>query len=139
LGRPPLDGLVETCLYVSDVARSSAFYADVFGFATIGQGDRIGVLEVGPGQVLILFRRGGTLEPVRVGDGFIPPHDGSGPQHLAFGVPRDAVGDWKDHLESLNIEIESLLDWPQGGQSLYFRDPDGLLVELITPGLWPNY
>ncbi len=139
MSRPPLDGLVETCLYVSDVARSHAFYADVFGFPAIREDERICVLEVGPGQVLILFRRGGTLALVAVGEGFIPPHDGSGPQHLAFGVPQEAVGDWKAHLESLNIEIESLLDWPQGGQSLYFRDPDGLLVELITPGLWPNY
>ena len=22
---------------------------------------------------------------------------------------------------------------------VYFRDPDGHLVELATPGLWPNY
>ena len=26
-----------------------------------------------------------------------------------------------------------------GGESLYFRDPDGHLLELVTPGLWPNY
>ena len=35
--------------------------------------------------------------------------------------------------------MESEVTWPQGGRSLYFRDPDGLLVELATPGLWRNY
>ena len=31
------------------------------------------------------------------------------------------------------------MKWPRGGESLYFRDPDGHLVELATPGLWANY
>jgi hypothetical protein len=29
--------------------------------------------------------------------------------------------------------------WPEGSTSIYFRDPDGHLLELVTPGLWPNY
>ena len=29
--------------------------------------------------------------------------------------------------------------WPRGGESVYFRDPDGHLLELATPGLWPGY
>jgi catechol 2,3-dioxygenase-like lactoylglutathione lyase family enzyme len=31
------------------------------------------------------------------------------------------------------------MEWPRGGTSLYFRDPDGHLVELATPGLWSIY
>ena len=27
----------------------------------------------------------------------------------------------------------------RGAVSLYFRDPDGNLGELVTPGLWANY
>ncbi|HEX5778765.1 MAG TPA: glyoxalase, partial [Xanthobacteraceae bacterium] len=37
------------------------------------------------------------------------------------------------------IELESRVDWPRGGKSIYFRDPDGHLLEFATPGLWANY
>jgi len=46
---------------------------------------------------------------------------------------------WEKHLEENGIAIESKVRWERGGQSLYFRDPDGNLVELATPGLWATY
>ena len=137
--RPPLQGLVETCLYVSDVVRSRDFYVRIFGFEPMGGDERIQPLKVADGQVLILFRRGATLKPIPVGGGFIPPHDGAGEQHFAFGITAETVEDWKIYLEGLNIEVESEVAWPQGGRSIYFRDPDRLVVELITRGVWPNY
>ncbi|MFN4212009.1 MAG: VOC family protein [Devosia sp.] len=139
MNRPALEGLVETALYVTDVRRSRDFYTRIFGFEAMGGNERIQPLNVGPGQVLLLFKRGGTPDPVPVGDGFIPPHDGGGEQHFAFGVPAASYEDWKSFLKSLDIDIESEVSWPQGGKSLYFRDPDRLLVELITPGVWQNY
>jgi hypothetical protein len=35
--------------------------------------------------------------------------------------------------------MESRVKWEAGGESIYFRDPDEHLVELATPGIWPNY
>ena len=35
--------------------------------------------------------------------------------------------------------LEGRTEWPRGGVSVYFRDPDGHLLELATPGLWEGY
>jgi len=37
------------------------------------------------------------------------------------------------------LAIEGRTDWSRGGHSIYFRDPDGHLLELATPGLWAIY
>ena len=136
---PPINGVLETGIYVDDVARSRAFYGRLFGFRPVLVEERICAFAVAPAQLLILFQRRGTLDPVPVGDSFIPPHDGSGPQHFAFSIAESDVENWRKHLADNGVTIESAVTWPQGGKSLYFRDPDGLLVELATPGLWPNY
>ena len=43
------------------------------------------------------------------------------------------------NLTEANVAIEGRTKWPRGGESIYFRDPDGHLLELATPGLWPGY
>jgi catechol 2,3-dioxygenase-like lactoylglutathione lyase family enzyme len=133
---PPITGILETCLYVEDVVRSRAFYQHLFGFEALLADDRISTLAVVPGQVLILFKRGATTEPIPVGDGFIPPHDGSGRQHFALSIGASDLDAWRRRLAEQGITVESEVDWPAGGHSLYFRDPDGLLLELATPALW---
>jgi catechol 2,3-dioxygenase-like lactoylglutathione lyase family enzyme len=42
-------------------------------------------------------------------------------------------------LRTQGVAIESETHWARGGRSLYFRDPEGHLLELVTPGIWPNY
>ena len=46
---------------------------------------------------------------------------------------------WEETLAAHAVAIEGRTDWPRGGTSIYFRDPDGHLLELATPGLWPGY
>jgi catechol 2,3-dioxygenase-like lactoylglutathione lyase family enzyme len=136
---PTLRGILETCLYVGDMARSRAFYARVFRLEPMIADERISTFNAGPSQVLILFKRGATLEPVPIGGGFIPPHNATGPQHVAFAIAAADYHAWKDRLTAEGVAVESEVSWPQGGRSLYFRDPDGNLGELATPGLWANY
>jgi catechol 2,3-dioxygenase-like lactoylglutathione lyase family enzyme len=136
---PRVTGILETCLYVEDVDRSRAFYERLFAFVPLVTEKRICVLDVAPAQVLILFERGGTLEPVPVGDSFIPSHDAGGRQHFAFAIAADDYEPWKRHLAGNGIAVESEIAWRSGGKSLYFRDLDGHLVELATPGVWANY
>lgn len=137
---PPIEGIVETVLYVDDLARTVAFYGDILGFPPMtGDGSRFQTFKAGGQQVLLLFKRGGTVEPTRVPGGVIPPHDGRGPHHLGFAIAHDAYEPWRDYLRGLGIALESETQWERGGRSLYFRDPDGHLLEMVTPGIWPNY
>ena len=117
LAPPRLRGVLETALYVDDLDRAGEFYEGV----------------------LLLFQRGSTLETVRLPGGVIPPHDGHGPLHMAFAIAADELASWERRLEEAGVAVEGRTDWPRGGQSVYFRDSDGHLLELATPGLWSIY
>jgi len=138
---PAIHGVVETILYADDLDRAVAFYRDVLGLALMtGDGDRFQSLDSGAGRVLLLFKRGGTLAPQPVATGgFIPAHDGHGPHHIAFAIAAADYDGWCAWLRSRGVAIESETHWPRGGRSVYFRDPEQHLVELVTPGIWPNY
>jgi catechol 2,3-dioxygenase-like lactoylglutathione lyase family enzyme len=136
---PEVTGVVETCLYVEDLERAARFYEDLCQFKRLTGDERFCALSVADRNVLLLFRRGATLESIPTPGGTIPPHDGAGQLHVAFAIPAAAEADWLRRLAQRGIAIESTVDWPRGGRSLYFRDPDGHLVELITPGCWSIY
>lgn len=140
---PPIAGIVESVLYVEDLGRAVAFYRDELGLeAMVGDQERFQSFKVGEAQVLLLFKRGSTLEPIPVqapGGGVIPPHDGTGPHHIGFAVGAAHYEAWLERLRERGIAIESETAWERGGRSVYFRDPDGHLLEFITPGIWPNY
>jgi len=134
-----LDGVLETALYVDDLARAARFYEEVLGLSPIASDRRFRGYDAGHRTVLLLFERGSTLETVRMPGGTIPPHDGHGPLHVAFAVPREDLAAWEERLAGRGVAVEGRAEWPRGGRSLYFRDPDGHLLELATPGLWSTY
>ncbi|MFK8251625.1 VOC family protein [Ancylobacter terrae] len=136
---PPISGVLETGLYVDDLGRARAFYEGVLGLKAMVADARFVGYDAGPASVLLLFTRGATLAPVAMPGGTIPPHDGHGPLHFALAIPAGSLAAWLDHLAAKGVAIEGRVDWKGGGTSLYFRDPDGHLVELATPGLWKNY
>ncbi len=130
-------GVAETALYVSDLARSEHFYRRLFGFETIfTEGDRMRALAVPNQQVLLLFRCGASTGGIQSSGGRIPGHDGGGNLHMAFSIPREQAGAWAARLAEFGAHLESRVQCPAGGVSLYFRDPDDHLIELITPGCW---
>ncbi|MDT3686388.1 MAG: VOC family protein [Pseudorhodoplanes sp.] len=136
---PKLDRVLETALYVDDLERAANFYEQVLDLPLLTSDARFRAYDVGGNNVLLLFARGATLETVHLPGGTIPPHDGHGPLHVAFAIAAEVLPRWEERLESQNIEIEGRTEWPRGGRSIYFRDPDGHLLELATPGLWTTY
>jgi catechol 2,3-dioxygenase-like lactoylglutathione lyase family enzyme len=131
--------MVETALYFDDLPAATAFYRDVLGLRIMSEGARLVALDAGAGTVLLLFQRGATADGFRWPDGFIPGHDGAGPAHVALGVTDEHFDAWDRRLAALGIAIESRVTWDRSGRSLYFRDPGGHSLELVTPGTWDNY
>ena len=130
---PPVQGILETSLYVEDPERSALFYGDLFGFGAVYAGPRLTALAVPGHQILLLFKKGASSGLAKI------PHDGSGEQHVAFAIAARSLDAWEARLREKKIPIVEKTEWERGGTSLYFRDPDGHLIELATPGLWTNY
>jgi catechol 2,3-dioxygenase-like lactoylglutathione lyase family enzyme len=130
---PKTDGILESSLYVEDVALSIQFYEKIFGFRVITDfGGRGCAMAAGNRQVLLLFKKGGSLD-------IESPHDGNGELHLAFAIPAAELANWEAWLPQNHIAVEEKRTWEKGGTSLYFRDPDRHLIEVATPGVWPIY
>ena len=137
---PSVTGILETALHAADLDAAQRFYQDLFGFELMFGDARLRSLNVtGRQQVLLLFQKGGTGEPSVIPGGVIPGHDGAGRLHLAFAIERSELDPWRQKLAAQGVAIESTVNWERGGTSIYFRDPDQHLLELVTPGCWPNY
>jgi catechol 2,3-dioxygenase-like lactoylglutathione lyase family enzyme len=137
--QPLPSAILETALSVTDLARSRQFYAELFGYTVMRSDDRFCAFSVEGRQVLLLFRRGSDPAGTMLPFGFIPAHGSSGVSHIGFSIPESSLPSWKARLEERGIAIESSFRWPGGGTSIYFRDPDGHLLELLTPGVWPIF
>ena len=126
-------GILETCLYVDDLLTAEDFYHRVLGLEPFARvGGRHVFFRCGNG-VFLLFNPASTEEP---GDAGIPLHGARGPGHVAFRMAPEAIDDWRQHLEREGVAIELAYNWPNGGHSLYFRDPAGNSLELATPNMW---
>jgi catechol 2,3-dioxygenase-like lactoylglutathione lyase family enzyme len=123
---PRLDHVV---IAVSDYERSNRFYAEVLGVDVqeISRGRY--AYRLADGQQLNVHGPGASPVP-RAADPVRP-----GNSDLCFvwdGTPEEAVA----HLLSHDIEVELGPATRTGGSgrgtSVYFRDPDGTLLELIS-------
>jgi catechol 2,3-dioxygenase-like lactoylglutathione lyase family enzyme len=131
-GNVRIQAVIETAIYVDDLQAAETFYGTVLGLRVIGkEPGRHVFFQVGEASVLLAFLAEATLK----GDQF-PPHGASGPGHFALGIEAEALDAWRKLLQGHGVTIEKEVDWPRGGLSLYFRDPAGNSVELVTPGVW---
>jgi len=136
---PRISGLLETSLYVADLDRAAAFYEGVLGLRVMLRSPRLVALDAGLQGVLLLFLAGATSADVVEAGGIIPGHEGVGRLHMAFAVPAEDLDAWRARLAAAGVALTGEMAWARGGVSLYIADPDGHVVELATPGLWPNY
>ena len=127
-----IEGVVETAIYADDLDAAEAFYKGVLGLRLIGrEAGRHVFFAAGPRGVLLVFNPAATEK-----GGALPAHGARGPSHFAVGVRAGSLNAWRRRLADHGVAIEQEVQWPRGGHSLYFRDPAGNLVEILTPGLW---
>lgn len=128
---PPLGGVHEAALYVHDLHAAEKFWRRL-GLQMVGRKEGRHVFFRVGRDMLLLFDADAASEP-----GAVPPHGARGPGHAALDVPdADALERWKEHLAMADVPIEQEHRWPGGARSLYFRDPSGNSLELITRGAW---
>jgi catechol 2,3-dioxygenase-like lactoylglutathione lyase family enzyme len=128
----PIEQVVETAAYADDLARAEAFYSGLLRLPVAAREEgRHVFFRVGDGMLLV-FRPEATLAE----GGDLPPHGATGPTHLALGIVTEDYEAWRSHLRTNGVEVEREVRWPRGGRSMYFRDPAGNSVELVTRGIW---
>ena len=124
--------IFETTLYANDLAAAERFYTEVFGLETITRFLPRGLaMRCGAGA-LVLF----DPAHARVPGGAIPHHGCDGAGHIAFLATNDSLPRWREQLARHGVAIETEYDWPEGGRSIYLRDPAGNSVELAPPTIW---
>jgi catechol 2,3-dioxygenase-like lactoylglutathione lyase family enzyme len=127
-----IKAIIETAIYVDNLQATEAFYGTVLGLQVMGiEPGRHVFFQVGEASVLLAFIADATLKGDR-----LPAHGAKGPGHFAFGIDADVLDAWRRKLQESGVAIEQEAEWPRGGKSIYFRDPAGNSVELVTPGVW---
>lgn len=129
--------VLESALYAENLDETAAFYESVMDLERIATvPGRHAFFRTGDG-VLLLFRPSATRQPpppdARVP---VPPHGTEGQGHLCFAGTAPGIEDWRGRLEAAGVAIESDFEWPQGGRSIYFRDPAGNSIEIAEPRIW---
>jgi catechol 2,3-dioxygenase-like lactoylglutathione lyase family enzyme len=129
--------VLESALYAENLEETAAFYAEVLGLERIATAEGRHVFFRAGAGVVLLFRPSATQEPpapdARVP---VPPHGSRGEGHLCFAASADEIDGWRERLASAGVAIEADFDWPQGGRSIYFRDPAGNSIEMAEPRIW---
>lgn len=131
-----VNAILETILYAEKLDAAEAFYRDVLGLERIARaGNRHVFFRCGD-QVLLIFNPEETTKPPAESALPVPPHGAIGPGHVCFKASGKGIESWRATLTEAGVTIESDFEWPQGGRSIYFRDPAGNCLEFAEPRIW---
>ena len=153
-----LRGVNHLALVCKDMARTVDFYSNVLGIPltkTIelpgGMGQHF-FFDIGGGDSLAFFwfpespeRAAGVASPARmVGEGSIATAHGS-MNHVAFDVAPEQMEEYRERLQAKGIEVTEIVNHDNSAmqvsstvtddvfvRSMYFFDPDGILLEFAA-------
>lgn len=129
---PTFPGLTHFAITVTDLPRSTAWYAKLFGAeAALDEDDQAGgfhhtVFAVGQGQLFGLH-----THPEPTDGGFDARRTGL--DHIAFAcADRTELASWQARLDELGIGHAGIVD-AHYGCGLSLGDPDGIALEFFAP------
>ncbi|MGE3709145.1 MAG: VOC family protein [Hyphomicrobiaceae bacterium] len=128
--------VLETVLYAEDLDAIKDFYADVLGLQPFSAMPDRQVFYKLDAQMLLIFNPQATAVPPAPGALPVPPHGSHGPGHVCFSACAGDLDRLRQHLADKGIAVDADFEWPQGGRSIYFRDPAGNSIEFAEPRIW---
>ena len=132
-----ISGVLETCLYATDLEAAEGFYARVLGLAVFSRDPgRHVFFRCGAGMLLVFNPARTSSTPGQVSGVAVPAHGARGPGHVAFRIPETGYEAWRARLLAAGLDLEAEITWPRGGRSLYVRDPEGNSVEVASGIIW---
>jgi catechol 2,3-dioxygenase-like lactoylglutathione lyase family enzyme len=115
-----------TVIFARNMASMREFYGEKLGFSlrrTLGEA----WFEYGIGATTLALTSYGMM----FND--MPPEHGALALQLAFRVARDEVGQCARELKEKGVEpVLPLTDQPWGHRTVFFRDPDGNVIEIFA-------
>ena len=139
---PKLGQVVESILYASSVPKLVEWYVSKMSITPFIDSPSFAAFSLPNNTLLLLFDRSTTLASKHRPGGTIPGHgaENTKGQHIAFACNgKEELREWESHLKDNGVEIEARMKWERGGESIYFRDAEGHLLEILTRGVWPMY
>jgi catechol 2,3-dioxygenase-like lactoylglutathione lyase family enzyme len=121
----------ETCLYLNDLDRARSFYHEVLGLPIISYAEGKHIFFRAGSSVLLCFNPEDSKRKISP-----PAHFGGGKQHFAFEVSKIEYDKVKNEIRSKGITIIEEMVWESGGESFYFNDPEGNVLEFVPDGIW---
>ncbi|MPZ14444.1 MAG: hypothetical protein GEU73_08475 [Chloroflexi bacterium] len=120
-------GIDHLVLYTSDLVRARRFYTGLLGMEVAHENERQCFLHCGNGQQIALF------DAKASGVEFRP---NSEMNHVAMRLEAGQYEGVKARLEAEGIAVSGRTGDPH---CMYFRDPDGHRLQLLTPAEWQGH
>lgn len=128
--------IVETCIYTANLEEMKNFYINYLGLDLVSEEKGRHVFLKAGKSMLLIFNPENTLNN---SNSIFPKHGAITPPsilHFAFEIKKEDYENWKKLLQGKKIGIHKELKMANS-KSIYFHDPSGNIVELITNNFWP--
>ena len=121
---------LETCLYAPDLDAAEAFYREVLGLPLHSKVAGQHLFFRLEGSMLLIFNPEASALP-----GDVPGHAGIPGGHACLAIGREETDAWEQRLRSHGLPV-TRYRWGERGESLYFNDPAGNVLELAPASIW---